>query len=312
MAGQPRETGDSMKLTQAQGVLITDYLRDVSLAMGETLPKTQRDQALNLLRTDIFRELEEYAKDRLEDGEVQSVLDRFGPPEIQARAALPRPAGKSRSLLDKDHRVWLGVCGGLAAKLGIEAWIVRLAGGLAAFAGPVLSLLTIISLRDFSSVTLGLFTFSAAMTGYLAAFVYMYFASDHEALPRVALSPIVANVGVTIVIAVALHLGAGYGIELLRYAHTEFLRRPLPPLGHWGWIEAQAASMVFWTLACCVPLAVLGGLPLPNQWNVSLKRLGQAGLALYGVALAFGVASFVVGAILDLVQNFGGTEGLLP
>lgn len=301
-----------MKLTQSQGALIADYLRDVAAAIDSGLARAQRDQALNRLRTDIYRDLEEFAKDRLDDQDVQSVLDRFGPAEIQARAASPRTAKRSQSLLDQKGRVWLGVCGGLAAKLGVDSWIVRLVCGMLGLAGPVLSVLTVVSLRDFSSITLGLFTLSASLTGYLVIYACLYLASDRDAAPRIQPSPILLNVAATVLIVLALHVGTAYFIDLLRYVHSEFLRRPMPPLGQWGWIEAQASSMAFWTLACCVPLAVLGGLPLANHWNVSLKRAGQAGLALYGVALAFGVASVIVGAILDLVENFGGTQSLLP
>lgn len=301
-----------MKLTQSQGALIADYLREVAEGLDSGLSRAQRDQALNQLRTGVYRDLEDFAKDRLDDQDVQSVLDRFGPPEIQARAASPRIAKRAHSMLDQKGRLWLGVCGGLAAKLGVDSWIVRLVCGMLGLAGPVLSVLTIVSLRDFSSITLGLFTLAASLTGYLIIYACFYLASDRDAVARIQPTPIIVNVGVTVLIALALHAGTGYFIDLLRYVHSEFLRRPMPPLGRWGWIEAQASSMAFWTLACCVPLAVLGGLPMANQWNQSLKRAGQAGLALYGVALALGVASVIVGAILDLVENFGGTQGLLP
>jgi hypothetical protein len=49
---------------------------------------------------------------------------------------------------------------------------------------------------------------------------------------------------------------------------------------------------------------VLSGLPLANAWGHSLKRLAQAIIALYAMAICFGVASVIAGLILDRVQAY--------
>ncbi len=63
-------------------------------------------------------------------------------------------------------------------------------------------------------------------------------------------------------------------------------------------------TLRFWALALTLPLAVLSALPLANAWDYTLKRLVQALLALYGLILCFGIASFLVGIILDVVSDF--------
>ncbi len=300
-----------MKLTQQQGVLITDYLRDVAAELDQNLSPEARDQALAQLRTDLYRALEGTGRDRIGDAEVAAALARFGTPKEQAQS-LASGEFDTRVLLPEGDRVWLGVCAGLAAKVGVEPWMLRLVGLLVCLGGPALSLLTIASLRDWSSVTLGLFTISLALVTYLLLFAYLRIVAGPRALPPVRVFPILVNVAVTLIIAVALHLGVGYLLDLLRYAHETFLKRPFPDVGSWGWIEYQAGGMLFWALACCVPLAILGSLPLANGWDQSLKKAGHAGLAVYGTALAFGVASFITGVIMDLAGNFETLQGLLP
>ncbi len=43
---------------------------------------------------------------------------------------------------------------------------------------------------------------------------------------------------------------------------------------------------------------------MADRWHNSMRRLGHAFLALYGVALAYGVANVLVGLILDLAVAF--------
>ncbi|HNR30572.1 MAG TPA: PspC domain-containing protein [Candidatus Hydrogenedentes bacterium] len=300
-----------MKLTQQQGALVTNYLRDVASALDEKLSSEAREEALARLRADLYRALEGTGRDRISDAEVEAALGRFGPPKEQA-LALSGQGFDTRVLLPEGDRIWLGVCAGIAARLGVEPWVLRVIGAVLCLAGPVLSLLTIASVRDWSSVTIGLFTISLALVTYLLLFAYLRIVSGPRALPPVRIFPILVNSAVTLIIAVALHLGVAYLLDLLRYAHETFLKRPFPMIGSWGWIEQQAGGMLFWALACCLPLAVLGSLPLANGWDQSLKKAGHAGLALYGVALAFGVASYLAGGTLDLVENFEALRAIMP
>lgn len=301
-----------MKLTQEQGALISEYLRNVTAALGRRMPAPDREDVLAKLRTTIYRALEDAGKERLSNDEVGAVIARFGAPEEQAQTLAPNVRGARSMFPDEDDVVWLGACGALADQLGIARWIVRSVGLALTLSGPGLSALSFLSTREFSGLPLALFTLSIGLLVYLGLFSYFYIMTERAARPQIPMGAVVFSALGSLIIACALHIGTGYALDLIRYAHGRFLERNMPPLGEWGWIEVQAGTMLFWTLACCLPLAVLGAMPMPGAWNDSLKKAGHAGLALYGAALAFGVASVLVGLILDLSKNLGSLQTLLP
>lgn len=301
-----------MKLTQEQGARIADYLRDVAVEMGAEIPKSTRDRALARLRDDIYRKLADVPGDLLEDGHVDSVLGELGPPARRAQALKPGGRANDRLILTQDDRIWLGVCGGIAARLGVGPWLVRTIAGALGLAIPVFSVLAMAASRDPGTLTLGLFTGSIALICYLGLYAFMYVVSPKDDATRVRFMDIGVSVAITLAVGLALSYGAAYAVSLIRYVHTEFLEREMPPLGAWGWYYYQASNYFFWTMAVCLPLAVFGGLPMANQWDVSLKRLGYAVLALYGVALAFGIGSILAGVILDLARNYEVMQGLTP
>jgi phage shock protein PspC (stress-responsive transcriptional regulator) len=293
-----------MQLTVEQKARIRQYLSDVAASMARTVPERHRDQAIKLLREDIHRQVLEVGG-APDDGQLDRVLSAFGSPADQAARIVPRVRTGDKLMLTQDDRVWLGVCGGIAARLGQDPRLVRFICGALGLAGPVLSILSVVSSRSFSSLTLGIFTGSVALLSYLVLYAYMYVVSPQTEETRVRFSPILVHVGITFAIAYGLHYGTRYGLELLRYVHTQVMNREMPHLGRWGWFnEAQAGNMLFWVLSICVPLAIYAGLPMAGQWYNSMRRLGHAILALYGVALAYGVAHVLVGLILDLAVAF--------
>jgi hypothetical protein len=97
---------------------------------------------------------------------------------------------------------------------------------------------------------------------------------------------------------------SAYSLRLIAFVHEWALNRPVPPLGDWGWMQYYAGTLFFWMLVIMLPLAALSGMPLANAWDQSLKRVVQAIGALYGVAISMGIASNVVGILLDVVQDF--------
>jgi len=61
--------------------------------------------------------------------------------------------------------------------------------------------------------------------------------------------------------------------------------------------------LFFWTLFFLLPLAVLAGLPVPSPWRNTLRKLFEAGLALYAAALCFGAGCAVAGTVLNAAQR---------
>ena len=276
-----------MQLTQKQESLITRYLRDVAMQFDADVPDRARERGLAQVQKQINRRLASLSKASIEDTDVMRVLESLGAPEVHAEA-LPAEAGSAGGLrLSRENRIWLGVCAGLANRIGQKPWHIRLGAFVA-----------------------GLCTGPLAIIVYIALYGEMYFATPKAQRSRVNALRLVTRPTGTLVAAILLHVGSLYAVQLIYLAHVEYLKRGLPSLDEWAWIELRAGEMLFWVLAVCLPFAVLSGLPLANAWDHSLKRLVQAILSLYGIALAFGIASILVGLILHHVNEVGGLSFL--
>ena len=109
-------------------------------------------------------------------------------------------------------------------------------------------------------------------------------------------------VGATVA-AVAIHAAARLVPRLVEMAYLRILPdNALPAPGQWGWLELNAPSMLFFALMLALPIGALAALPAANQWDRTGKLLMQAVLALYALAVCFGIACQVVSIILDAVQ----------
>ena len=276
-----------MQLTQKQESLITRYLRDVAMRFDADVPDKARERGLKHVQKQVNRKLASLSKASIEDTDVMAVLESLGPPEIHSQV-LPTEAFSAQGLvLCRDNRIWLGVCAGVGARIGQEPWLMRIAAFVA-----------------------GLCTGPFALLVYIALYAVMRFSTPKPLRsPLKPLRLLTRSVG-TIIAAVLLHVGSLYAVQLIYLAHVEYLKRELPGLDEWNWVELRADEMLFWVLAVCLPFAILSGLPLANAWDHSLKRLVQSILSLYGIALAFGIASILVGLILHHVNEVGGLSFL--
>jgi phage shock protein PspC (stress-responsive transcriptional regulator) len=267
-----------MQLTDQQTGIVTRYLRDVALALDPDLPRAQCEAALSRLETLIDRQLAQFRKDRLENADVEAVLQRLGSPGDQAATLMAGPAAKPSA---SAARVWLGVCQGVGARFGVEPLPVR-----------VLFLI------------FGLLTGPLAVLAYLIAYaegrlLSRTLSAEPVAWPRVAL-----RVGGMFLGLLALRWGAGYAVDAIRYGLERFANRPMPPLGSWGWLQYDGGDLFTLALFSAIPLALLSALPVPPGWDHTLKRCAQAVVALYGIALSFGIAGIIVGIVLDFVGEF--------
>jgi len=271
-----------MRLTQQQQSLITGYLRAVAAQFDQSQPQRLRQRALLQVQTRIERDLQALTKDGLEDRDVQKVLDLLGSPAHLASNLMPHRDPSRVLLLCPQNSVWLGVCAGIGLRLGLEIWLVRLL-----------------------AIVLGLITGPLAILTYLGFYAQMYWSSEDETLPRLNLLRAAGRPAGILLAAIAIRMGGDYAARLIAWGHEEILKRPMPAIGEWGWIAYRNGEFFFWAVAICVPVALLSAMPLANAWDHSLKRVAQAGLALYAMALSFGIASILVGIILDFVNEFG-------
>lgn len=275
-----------MDLTQRQQMLVQRYLREAAVALESTgLSERLRDQALEAIQSKIDRQLGTLSHNGAGDEEVLSLLSKLGPAEQQAQwAARHTPAVSRRWSLEMEGRVWLGVCAGLARYLDFPTWMVRTVAVL-------LGLIPVIG--------------AFAIFGYLACFIGLYVHPGHPDLPRIHVGRMLARLSGTMIAAALLGLAGHYLIRLTCFIYEQLVKRPVPPIGYYlSWLQDKEGTLFFWALLYCAPIAVLSAMPLSRGWDYSLKRAAQAGLALYGIILSFGIASYIVGIILDFVAEF--------
>lgn len=275
-----------LKLTENQERRITRYLRDVGETLG-TLPQAEREAVLTRLNARIDRELSRYTG-TINDVELERALTQFGDPAQTATQSAISTQPSLTTFVSWPDRVWLGVCAGLARKLDIDASIVRVIAVLMGLVLPLLPLLLI---------------------AYLATYFWDYYAEGRRVLEPVDLPRVAKSVAATLGVTLALHFGAWFLIVFIPHAYQAIVAQPLLLDRSWNWLTYDAGSWLFWVLAIGLPLTVMSSLPVPKAWSGTLRKVVQAGLALYAVLLCFGVACILVGVILRGVEEFSGTAG---
>ncbi|GMW02268.1 MAG: hypothetical protein AMXMBFR84_34040 [Candidatus Hydrogenedentota bacterium] len=219
--------------------------------------------------------------------ELEGVLSEYGTPE-DAAAILSRngQSSLSKAFLDWDNRIWLGVCAGLAGQFDVNPLFVRGLVVLLCFIPPLIPLLLI---------------------GYLGTFFYFYFTAARESIgPINPVGPAMAVV-LAVSVAIVLHLSSWLVIWVIAKSYVMLSGQPFSVDPRWNWIVQDSGGLLFWALAICVPLGILSGMPLSKGWPGTLKKVYQAGLALYGVALCYGIAGVFVSLSIRFVQ--GATAG---
>lgn len=270
-----------MQLTQKQESLITRYLNEVLDQIDVSVPESVRERGLTRLRNRIYREVDALSKNSPDEADVRAVLERFGEPAYQASALFASRATSEGFHLSRENRVWLGVCSGMADQIDVPPWVVR-----------VLAL------------ALGLATGPLALLAYLAVYLWFYLRSDPAEEPRIRKARVLWRSVSAFGIVLLLHIASIYAMRLIYFIHEKYLQRPVPELSNWGWLEVRAGEFFFYALGICVPLALMSAMPLSSAWEYTLKRLSQAFLAVYAIILAFGLASIIVGLIMNFIHEF--------
>lgn len=270
-----------MQLTPKQRDHINRYMRDVAACLGD-MPDAERQEVVGRLRRRIERELSQYGDTSLRDGDVEAVLKNCGLPAAQASAlrgrAHPAPDGRPSA----TDRVWLGVCGGLARRVQLDANILR-----------------------FIVVLLGLIPFLLPflLLAYVGAYLVLYYTSETTDLPPIHYGRLTRTVLTTFLVALALFAGSEFVLELAHRLLWRFLERTVSLESRWDWLELNGNALFFWVLVALMPLAAISALPVSEAWAGTLKKMVHAALALYAIALCFGIACFLAGIAMDIAQD---------
>lgn len=272
-----------MQLTQRQEWQIERRVREIDSALARRVgPQSRaRDAAVARLRGRIEGELARFGDATVTDGQVEEVLGRLGAPEDTAESLLRGVSQRTPEGAPPAEPRWLGVCLALSRE-----WGMPLLGIRAAFSAA------------------GLVAAPLALSAYAGAYFYFRARGAHGDRPQIRWVRLAWGVLITLAVCVLLHLGGGQALRGMHWLMDVVVKRPMPELGEWGWFVRERGTLMALALFCAVPASFLGGLPMVNGWDTTLRRCSQAVLALYAVAVSFGLASVVAGIILRLVREF--------
>lgn len=277
----------TVELSESQERRIARYLREVGEQLRD-LPSDERERALSRLNARIERELAR-TRDPVGDDYLDRVLAGYGTPASQAARIRNAKSSDPACLLAWGRRLWLGVCAGLARYFNLDPTVVRALAVLLAFVP---------------------FLLPVVLWGYLAFYLYQYYRVKGQGLDPIGAAKVARSVGATIGVTVLLHVCTRFFLFFIAYAHAQIVQTPLIYPANWGWLTRDAGFLFFMALATLIPLSAIAGLPVSTEWAGTLRKLAQAGLALYAVVLCLGIACAIVGVAVANIGQIPNTPGL--
>jgi phage shock protein PspC (stress-responsive transcriptional regulator) len=269
-----------MKLTDKQKLRVADFLRGVAWDMGD-IPDGLRRDRLRLLNQQIARRLADLHTPNPTDSEVDRVLEQCRPKDLPRPEALPEDTLEDIAAEPEheEERVWLGVCAAIATDLALDPILVRAFFVVVGLTGP------------------------AAIMLYLVLFAAYYATGRLHYLPPIRWQPLAGFTSFAVVTALALFGVTLLLTELLRSGYTRLSDAPFHLLPYWhGILDFQTR----WLMLCLVvvlPLAILGALPLANDWDLTWRKVVKAGLALYALVLSIALGSALAAVIIGVLEQ---------
>jgi len=265
----------TLELSEAQERRIARYLRDVGSHLTE-MPSEERERALSRLNARIERELTRTG-DPVGDEFLDRVLASYGTPASQAARIADSKTTEPVSLLGWSNRLWLGVCSGVARYFNLDPNVVRILAvllGLIPFVLPIL------------------------LWSYLGFYLYQYYSVKGRALDPLDPVKVLRNVGGFIAVTAVLHFCARFFLFFIAYAHEQIVNAPIVYPGEWGWLPERVRFYFVVMLAIGMPMAAIAALPVSANWSGTLRKVVQAGVAIYAVILCLGIACAIVGVVI--------------
>ena len=271
-----------MKLTPKQDALVSRFLRDVNMHLDAGLSEQIRENGLLQIQQSIHQNLQvfDHIDDTFQDEQLYQVLRELGSPQSLAARINEDRHKRQKSRNSQTSPVWLGVCAWIAEIMEQDPRLIRLV-----------------------VFVLGLLTGPLALFAYIGVFAYLYNTADQDSKPELHLWSIIGQFTLYNTITLVLHIGTGLFLRLVYFIYESYFQQTIPVLEKWGWLNEWKSTLLFWMLAFGIPLSILSALPLANGWHLSLRRFLQALIALYAVVLCFGLASMLVGLLLDSIDE---------
>ncbi len=267
-----------MATTTTQEQQLRQYLQDVASHLDGLPPQARRDEILRI-RMRLEKDLNGLNGIRPVE-EVDALLQRLSAPEER-----PLWASRRRSLrLSQDDVLWAGVCGGIGEHLDVRPGYVR-----------------------FAFIVFGLLTGPIALLAYLVMFAYLRAGTPPDTQPPVSIGRVALSAGSVAAAAFAVYAVARFFTAILLHAYATVLASQQMVLAErWTWFVNDNGHLLAWALCSTVPLAILGALPLRGGWDETLSRVARAGIAVYGIIAAYGLACLFVGVVLGSLEQVAG------
>lgn len=273
-----------MEFTKRQRRRLHHYLKEVE-SHFEDLPQASRIKLLRRVQRNIEEALAHHGADTVEDTQVEEALEELGTPSELANRLRPREDTPTLG----EERVWLGVCAALARHFDADPRLIRTG---AAAVGLV-----------------GFLFLPVLLVAYIGGFFALYYGGHRAPTPPIDYVKTVKAALIVLLACIVLRAFTGYLVEGVRYGLSEFFDI-IVPFGSWAWIAYRNGPFFWWSVWFLTPLGVLSALPVPPAWSGTLWKTTLAGLALYTLALAFGIASFVTGIFIHLSSDLADLESL--
>lgn len=269
-----------MKLTDKQRQRVADFLREIAWDMGDA-PDGQRRERLQQIHQQIARRLTALRTPAPTDAEVDQVLALCRPADLARVEVLPEDTLEDIAAAPEheEDRIWLGVCAAIATDVALDPLLVRGAFVVLGVTGP----------------------FAVAL--YLMLFAGYYATGRLHYLPPVRVRSLIGFTAFTILTALALFAAAVLVTALLRGGYARLSHAPFHLLPYWRAVLDHPVRGLIWTLVVLVPLALLGALPLANDWDRTWRKVVKAGLALYALVLSIALGSALAAVIIGVLEQ---------
>lgn len=276
-----------MSLQEEHQSKITRYLRDVGSHLRDLEPEG-RQHMLSELHARIQDDIVGGSGNGHTEPDVDRVLSKYGSAAAQAARLRGKKVVDSPALLDWEERVWLGVCAGVANRIGIDANFIRLVLVVLGFIPPLMPFL---------------------ITGYLCFYLAVYYSAPRGTYERIRLYPVLRRS-----IAIALGVTGIYGgafilLVFLSRLSKQALGAGLLLGGQWNWLVAQNTPIYVWVMIYMMPVAIVSALPVRRTWASTLEKVVKAILALYAMLICIGLAFVITGLVLSGVEQFSDSPG---
>jgi phage shock protein PspC (stress-responsive transcriptional regulator) len=285
-----------MQFSEKQRRRIYTYLAQVEDALIHEPPDARRE-ILRELKRDIAGRLRERVDGNPADDDIESILSDLGSPETCAGRMVA--SAEQEGAAGASPRVWLGVCADLAKRFGLEPRYLRLG---------------VLALGVFLTIIYALAQLVLApflLIAYLAAYFVIRLAKPVSERRPIDYWGLLNGAGLTLLLLMGLEALAQLLLLAVPAVYARLTASPLDLERTWRWLELRHLQLFTHAVLVVTPFAVLGRLPVPPGWDKTLTKTAQAFTALYALALAYGIALLLTGAIIEASQyvtGFGGVE----